>query len=374
VKVVKQRFAVLDALRGVAACLVALFHFLGGYVATHFDGVGFFEGAPLMVDFFFVLSGFVISHAAFGKITDARSATIFLIRRFGRIWPLHATVLAIFVFIVIAKSIMSHGAVPAFGPDRPLISVVYHLFMVQPLNHTAVRVWNVPSWSISFEFYTYFIFVGVCLLAAHTRLSTIGPALGLILLSLALLPHHTLVLTDVTPASIFRCVYSFFIGHLTYLFWRRRKSHAPAMEWLALGLAVTCVSFGGVRLLQFFTPLVFAFVIWVFAAEAGFLSRLGKLPIPQKLGLWSYSIYMTHFLGIHVFVSNFPAMAPWLGMKAVYGSDSLWAGDALLLLYLVAVIAFSSATYRWVENPARNYFNRLAGRTDVHVSRSSSVV
>ena len=70
----KHRFVVLDAWRGFAACQVALFHFLNGNVVTHFDGVRYLESSALMVDFFFVLSGFVISHAAYGKITDCRNA------------------------------------------------------------------------------------------------------------------------------------------------------------------------------------------------------------------------------------------------------------------------------------------------------------
>ena len=368
----KHRFAVLDAWRGVAACQVAFFHFLGGKVTTHFDNAAYFQNSTLMVDFFFVLSGFVISHAAVGKISDSRSAISFMIRRFGRVWPLHVTVLAIFVFLAVAKSMVSHGADPAFGPDRPLVSIAYHMAMIQPLSHVAVRQWNVPSWSVALEFYTYFLFVGVCLLARHRRLLMIGPALGLILLSLTLMPEHTLVLTNITPGTIFRCIYGFFLGHLTYQFWCRRKSRAPAMEWLAVGLAAACMSFAPTRLLQFFIPLLFAFLIWVFAAEAGFLSRLGKSSVMQNLGLWSYSIYMTHFLGIHVFVTNFPAIAARFGLQAAY--SDIWAGDALALFYVAAVIAFSSVTYRCVENPARTYFNRLAGGGDVHVSQSSRAV
>jgi peptidoglycan/LPS O-acetylase OafA/YrhL len=367
-KATKHRFDVLDALRGVAACLVTLFHFLHGYVITHFDGIGFFEHAYLMVDFFFVLSGFVISYAALGKVTNGRTAGIFLIRRFGRVWPLHMTVLAIFVFIVVAKSIISHGAIPAFSPIRPASSIIYHALMIQPLSIVAAWQWNVPSWSISLEFYTYFIFAGVCLLAERWRFSTLGPALALILLSLALMPEHFL-LAALVPGTIFRCIYSFFIGHVTYLFWQRRKSHVPALELLAAGLAITFVSYGDIRLLQFFVPPVFAFFIWVFAAEAGLLSRLGKTPVMQNLGLWSYSIYMTHFLAIHIFQSNFPAIMERLGIEADFGSK--WMGDALVLLYMATVVAVSSLTYRWIENPARNYFNRLAGG-GARVSRSGS--
>ncbi len=52
------RFLVLDSWRGIAACLVALFH-LDAY--SHLYAVPFLRNSWLFVDFFFVLSGFVIA-------------------------------------------------------------------------------------------------------------------------------------------------------------------------------------------------------------------------------------------------------------------------------------------------------------------------
>ena len=56
----EARFAALDSWRGIAALLVALLHFrfLG-----HFYSLDFVRNSWLFVDFFFVLSGFVITHA-----------------------------------------------------------------------------------------------------------------------------------------------------------------------------------------------------------------------------------------------------------------------------------------------------------------------
>jgi peptidoglycan/LPS O-acetylase OafA/YrhL len=366
-KAVHHRFAVLDAWRGVAACIVALLHFTG-WRASHLDDIAFVRYAWLMVDFFFVLSGFVISHAALGKISDARTATIFMIRRFGRLWPLHLAMLAVFVGLALAKSAATHGAVPAFASYHSLTSVFYNLLMIQGLDTEAAWAWNSPSWSIGVEFYTYFIFVGVCLMAANRRFSTVVPALVLIVLALAILvPVGTM-----ESGNIARCIFGFFVGHLTYLIWKRRKNHVPVLEWLALGLALAIVSFGAIKPLQFLAPPVFAFVVWVFAEEAGFLSRLGKSVAMQNLGAWSYSIYMTHWLGIHVLVGFFPWMEARFGTHTVL--SSIWAGDVTAILFLAATIVLSSMTYRYIENPARNYFNRLASGGNVRVSRSSSVV
>ena len=53
-----MRFRALDSWRGIAACLVALYH-LDAY--SHLFDVPFLRNSYLMVDFFFVLSGFVIA-------------------------------------------------------------------------------------------------------------------------------------------------------------------------------------------------------------------------------------------------------------------------------------------------------------------------
>jgi peptidoglycan/LPS O-acetylase OafA/YrhL len=362
----KHRFAVLDAWRGIAACLVALLHATSWHgFNTHLDHVALIQNSWLMVDFFFVLSGFVISHAAFGNITNGRTATAFIVRRFGRLWPLHAVVLAIFVGLAVAKSIASHGAVPAFAPYHSRLSVFYNLLMIQTIDVSAIYAWNSASWTIGVEFYTYFVFVGLCLLVTRKRFSTIAPSLVLIGLALiALIAGGTMEST-----SMARCIYGFFAGHLTYLFWCRRKNRSPAAEWLALALAAAIVSFSAIRPLQFFTPLVFAFVVWVFAAETGLLSRFAKTIPMQNLGTWSYSIYMTHMLGIHGLIS----LRAWLDARHMVW-DANGTGDAIVLVYMAAIILLSGVTYRYIENPARNYFNRQAGQSDVHVSRSSAVV
>jgi peptidoglycan/LPS O-acetylase OafA/YrhL len=139
---------------------------------------------------------------------------------------------------------------------------------------------------------------------------------------------------------------------------------------VAMGLTLAIVSFGGIKLLQFLAPLVFAFVVWVFAAETGSLSRMGKWASLQNLGAWSYSIYMTHWLGVHILVEASPRIEARFGTAF----SSVWAGDAMAVLFLAGTVGFSSMTYRYIESPMRDYFNRLATGSSVRVSKSSSVV
>jgi peptidoglycan/LPS O-acetylase OafA/YrhL len=352
-KAVHHRFAVLDAWRGVAACLVTVFHFsLWQGFHSHFDHSVIVQQAWLMVDFFFVLSGFVITHAAFGKIRDAKTAISFMIRRFGRLWPLHVAILAVFVGIALGKP-LAHGMPPAFDAFY-VRAFVYYLLMIQSISIPIAQLWNTPAWSIGIEFYTYFVFTGVCLLAVRFRLSTIGPSLILIALSFVVLRP----IGQVGSLSIFRCIYGFFIGHLTYLFWCRRKCHIAAMEWLAVALALAIILIAGGGMLTFFAPFIFAFLIWVFSAESGLISRLGKSSALQNLGAWSYSIYMTHYLAIHAFMGLRTWIDGHFGTHSAF--ETLWAGDAMTLLFLAFVILVSSVTYRTIEIPAKRFFYALA--------------
>ena len=65
------RFEVLDAWRGIAALLVAVYHF---QTMHHAAFLPFVRNSYLFVDFFFVVSGFVIAHAYAGRLETRRDA------------------------------------------------------------------------------------------------------------------------------------------------------------------------------------------------------------------------------------------------------------------------------------------------------------
>src|SRR5687768_5675625 len=85
----EERFIALDSLRGIAAVGVMLFHmgnigWLGGFHAI--------QNGWLLVDFFFVLSGFVIAASYGERLAQGYSVGKFMALRFGRVVPLHAAV------------------------------------------------------------------------------------------------------------------------------------------------------------------------------------------------------------------------------------------------------------------------------------------
>jgi peptidoglycan/LPS O-acetylase OafA/YrhL len=120
----KGRLVGLDALRGIAALVVVFDHF------PALDDVRVIERGYLAVDFFFLLSGFVMA-----RTYDGRLGLSFLKARWWRLWPMMAagTVLGAVAFGATAEQLtFALLLLPWFGG-----------LMVSPL--------NVPAWSITFE-------------------------------------------------------------------------------------------------------------------------------------------------------------------------------------------------------------------------------
>src|SRR5690348_368784 len=118
-----SRFVALDSWRGICAVLVVLFHFTS-VLPSALDGSMFIRNSYLFVDFFFVLSGFVLCHGYRGRIAGTHDAWRFALRRFARVWPLHAVVLACFVAAIAVVGRYPHQIGRASCRVRVLIAVV----------------------------------------------------------------------------------------------------------------------------------------------------------------------------------------------------------------------------------------------------------
>ncbi len=110
----KPHFVALDSWRGIAACAVALHHF---YANTPIFDAGIIRNAGAFVDFFFVLSGFVIAYNYQDKLRTGFSLKKFMTLRLGRLYPLHITVLILMIaFEAIFANIISQYSSTARAP------------------------------------------------------------------------------------------------------------------------------------------------------------------------------------------------------------------------------------------------------------------
>jgi peptidoglycan/LPS O-acetylase OafA/YrhL len=361
----KMRFHVLDGWRGVCALLVALYHL---DIASHIHDLALVRHAWILVDFFFVLSGFVIAFAYQESLGDWRGIRQFAIRRFGRLWPLHAAMLLPFIAIAAVKLAGNHaGAAPFTGTESP-VALLASLALVHVLHLFAEPVWNVPSWSISAEFCTYGVFVLYCLVAPRLRAfaAIVIAAAGLAVL-ITLSPR---LLDATSDFGFFRCVYGFFAGVLTCLLWRARPKlrvggTAAEMAILAItGLFVCLVPRNAAAGLA--APLLFAVMVHVFAVQSGRISRAMDTGPVALMGTLSYSLYTVHYLVSRLLVSALQHAGFVPGPSITDGYPPLmvplWLGDTLTLGYVAAITAIAFCTWRFIEEPGRKFFNARAAR------------
>ncbi len=373
-----MRFNVLDSWRGIAALLVAAYHF---EATSHIYQYAFFRNAFLFVDFFFVLSGFVIAHAYGERISNGRQLAGFALRRFGRLYPLHFAVLCAFVGTELVKLGLSSffgiaAGTAAFDPAgyTPLATLPSHFALTTGLGVNDTLTWNGPDWSISAEFWTYLVFALVVLSTGRWRL----PALALTgCAAAAFLIAHSNVGMDATYEYGFpRCIYGFMTGQLVYAvrtaYREAQLPQATLLESAALLAVVVFVTIAHRSALSYLAPFVFAAVTLVFSYEQGGVSRLMQGRAFHALGDWSYSIYMVHAfiwfvlgMGLSVLGRKF-GFEPWQivteqGMsRRVMVLFQGYAADALLAAYLAAVLMVASLTKRFIEDPGRRYFNDIA--------------
>jgi peptidoglycan/LPS O-acetylase OafA/YrhL len=366
----------LEGLRGIAALIVALYHL--GIGAEHFALI---RNGYLLVDLFFVLSGFIMCAAYGSRLATAEDLRVFLIRRFGRLFPLLVFSTLAFVVatnaIVLAKRVLlEHGyasllsnpealewAIPSIAEVASTLTLTHSLGVFDRL------ILNTPSWSISVEFYAYVLFAALCLgLTGRTRLIVFGSAavLGLVVTVWASLTVHDCVqqkgcMSLTYDFGFARAVYSFFLGALTWHASRRWKGGSAVMQAFALGMLALVFTLADAQpILAFVLPVVFALLVFSVCADAGPLSQLLKPRAFQLLGLWSYSIYLMH-MPLLLFFENIA--------RRVEGAA---AGTALMIAFVAALLAVSAWTYRYVEDPLRAWFNRLAVRTPVPAGRANS--
>jgi peptidoglycan/LPS O-acetylase OafA/YrhL len=350
----EHRFAALDSLRGLCAVIVVLFHFKTEGALTNLLPI---RKGWLFVDFFFVLSGFVLAHAYFRRIGRDVSVWRFLGLRLGRIYPLHIAILLAMLALELALW-ASNGALasrPAFAPGHGVGEWIASALLLNSSGFTDTLVWNGPSWSIAAEFWAYVLFA---LLVLTRRVWPFA------ITAVAALVTLLLFQPDLHEASYgfgtVRCIYGFSLGVLLWAYrsgdaWQPTPALATAAELFMVAAIIVFTSAIWSDEPTLLGPPLFACAVFVFASDAGLVSRLLRAAPFVAIGTLSYSIYM-----VHPFVQpRLMELFARFGLAETGTPDRLlltgWAADAATLLMLAIVIA---VTYRCIEVPARRWSRR----------------
>jgi len=204
----------LEALRGICALIVVLYHFefespiTQNFVVRH---------GWLFVDFFFVLSGFVIALIHMRAATGLAPAKRFLIRRFFRLYPLHLVTMLMVGVLLATRVLMDPGKAASLGIGTDFgWLVLYNLLMIHAWGFAEKLILNVPSWSISTEWAAYLITALVFAVTARPawRLAALI-AVGLVSL-IVLARAGGEVFDGPTLYRLPRCLYGFSVGMVVY--------------------------------------------------------------------------------------------------------------------------------------------------------------
>jgi peptidoglycan/LPS O-acetylase OafA/YrhL len=237
-----HRFLFLDALRGVAALFVVLFHFPKVMTSS------FATNGALAVDFFFCLSGFVIAFSYENRLNETLSFKDFAVARWIRLYPIYAlgSLIGLLIGILVQRFVFHSGSWSSWLSLFTL-ALFWWPTRLSPLNQSDNYPLNGPAWSLFYEIFANFAYA----LLVKLKIARTPVLLCIVIGSLALL-LKTVVSGGKLDAGarqadfglgFARVAFSFFFGILIYRFYRFRKKNTgdDVRTWWLLPLIITLV-------------------------------------------------------------------------------------------------------------------------------------
>lgn len=367
-----RRLWQLDGLRGLAALAIAFFHlgmyqFPKAYEALS-GGASYFDRFYLLVDWFFVLSGFVMAlryREIFKNEVKSLEFGRYIFKRFTRLYPVHLLVLLLLVGMHWILFPLWSVPPDPFAPIRNGFSVLTNLFMLHSsgigdqgcYNCTS---WNYPSWSISVEWICYFFLPPFIVFARRSTLMAWGIFVFLIGVLYFVVEKQVSHLDVASWQGIVRCGAGMAFGVLIQMLYERGvrlNAAARGAIVVSLGLGVHFIE-SDTALVFFMGPVVLAF------ASSSSRGILASGPLVW-LGRRSYCIYMVHVLAQDLisFCSRLVYGMPTQEMGTVAQSFGLGASMGLTLffghLFYAKVELLAS---RVLNEKASHLWHRESGR------------
>ena len=364
-----EKIGGLTPLRGLAALWVVLFHADVILFFRQFgplldrDKTGLISHGYLWVDFFFLLSGFIIAHVYGARLAgpfSAETAWRYLAARFARIYPLHLFALLLLIPLrVLAASLfpaMQDGSWDSFLAWRAIPS---NLLLTQAMNQHVYLSWNIVSWSIGAEWWAYVAALVLIRLIHGKGLRRAGiaalVAAALLAALVRLVPGHGLDITF--DYGFFRCLFEFTFGLALYQAYDARWGEAALRGDAPFLLLLAAIALSlNARAADLSLVPLFALLILAAAYNRGRLERLLASPPLQHLGEISYALYMMHGVWFMIFWYGLPEMQRLgLWFPVSWSFASIFIGLSVGSAHLVHVL---------VEKPLRSWlFDRLTYAT-----------
>jgi peptidoglycan/LPS O-acetylase OafA/YrhL len=369
----EARLDALTSLRFIAAAMIVISHTVGYFYLDPHEVV---KNLPLAqgVSFFFVLSGFILTYV-YQDLSGLKATLHFLAARIARVYP-------VYIITAIVAFAIFPGSMVAKKPLGMLETAATQLFMVHgwiPERFFYFSI-NSPSWSISTEFFFYLAFP---LLVLNIRKNWIVKLAILALLPVSLIVAsqicHLPTLGEAEQVSTHGLLYinplsrifEFYLGMLTCLVVSRLKQREPDravttfVELAAVALIVAVIM--NIEPLMFKSGLTTKFptlslylkycgnmlgyvlLIGAVSLERGLVAQIMRAPLLVFLGEVSYSVYLIHY----------PLFA-WYN-----NNHLLFATTPRIMrysIYWAALLGLSTASFLFLEKPARKFLRRLFTR------------
>ena len=369
----KPHYELLDGLRGVAALLVVIYHIFEGLAfAEATDGVGSglittFNHGHIAVDFFFILSGFVISYAyddRWNKMTPGG----FFKRRLIRLHPmlLMGAVIGATAFFA-AGCERWDGSVATTG--WVMIAMLLTMFMIPAVPGIPYEVrgngemfpLNGPSWSLFFEYLG-----NICYALFMRRMST--KVLAFFTFLLAVL-HGFFFIGDVSGydmigvgwtidkinfwGGFIRMLFPFSMGMLLARTFKPRK--VKGAFWICTLVLIVLFALpyipsnGGISLNSLYEfvciALIFPALVWLGACGS---ACRATSKVNNFLGELSYPLYIVHYPIMYVFYA-------WLIKNDIY---TLAEGWSVALLVVLSSIVLAYLCLKLYDEPVRRWLTK----------------
>jgi peptidoglycan/LPS O-acetylase OafA/YrhL len=360
----KPHYPILDALRGIAALIIVTFHLAEPLATGPLDNL--VNHGYLAVDFFFILSGFVIGYAyddRWGKLTVGG----FFKRRIERLQPM----------VVLG---MTLGAIGFYFTDStiwPLIHTipVWQMLLVMLIGYTIlpvplaldIRGWqemhplNSVGWSLFFEYIANILYAvwirKFSLLALSILVGLSAVALGHLAISKGDVIGGWTLNVEQVRIGLTRTMFPFFAGLLLSRVMKPARIK-NAFLWCSLLLAVVLYMprIGGAEHVWMngiyeSVCIIVVFPLIVYLGASGVTQTQGENRLCKFLGDISYPLYMVHFPLLYFYWA-------WISNHKGVTIGQMWPAA---LLILIGAIGLAYAALKFYDEPARRWLRKKLG-------------
>lgn len=341
----KSRFHVLDGMRGIAAIVVMLFHY--SPFLTH----AMLQNGYIAVDFFFVLSGFILSHSYENRIQNGMSSYEFISKRIARLYPMLLMGLVVgaptyYIFVKTGYFTYPLGDI--------LKSILYNIFFLPFIKVGPIFPTNDPLWSLFFEMAASIAFIGLIRLQKHVLINMAKICFLIIIIQevLFIATHDDMLLNygfgwgaKNFAAGFARIFYSFICGMLIFQAHNRVEPSTRNNPFFVY-FCLLCVLFFPFR----------AQGIYYLCAIGCMTPALVKMGAQTKLIKQSH-IWFADFLGnisYPLYCLHFPVRQAFIMLQEYYHID----GSLCYVSAITVSLTLSIFAAKYYETPFRHFLTK----------------